>query len=200
MATGEIIRDLRKERNLTQDALAKELILTQDIISRIEKGRKEISNNELVAISRYFGVSTDYLLGITNYRQTVKNDTDHNSRVSCDYTGLSQAEIEKIRQILKDDFVKSYLLHDFLSDDFNTFDVLSLAITSMLEENTDSVRDYLKWKAVQAFEKAIDSIVADIKISETLFISKSIMYNLKSKLNEYENKGGADNGNNSETE
>ena len=91
MQIGEKIEKLRKEKNLTQTELAKALMLKQDTISRIEKGRREISNSELVAISKFFGVSTDYLLGVTPERTT---DTD--IRAICEYTGLSEKAVHEL--------------------------------------------------------------------------------------------------------
>lgn len=42
-SVGQKLRDLRKQKNLTQASLAKELNISQQMISRIESGRENIS-------------------------------------------------------------------------------------------------------------------------------------------------------------
>ena len=65
---GQIIRRLRKERNLTQEELAQQLNVTFQAISRWENetGMPDIS--QIVPLSNVFGVTTDVLFG--------KNGTD----------------------------------------------------------------------------------------------------------------------------
>ena len=60
------LKELRKQRNLTQLKLAMDLNLSQNTISRYETGEREASYNELIKIADYFNVSVDYLLERTN--------------------------------------------------------------------------------------------------------------------------------------
>ena len=61
---GQIIRRLRKERNLTQEELAQQLNITFQAISRWENetGMPDIS--QIVPLSNVFGVTTDVLFNI----------------------------------------------------------------------------------------------------------------------------------------
>lgn len=61
---GQIIRRLRKERNLTQEELAEQLNITAQAVSRWENetGMPDIS--QIVPLSNVFGVPTDVLFGI----------------------------------------------------------------------------------------------------------------------------------------
>ena len=63
----EKIRDLCKSRDISQTNLAQELGIDKSTLSRFltEKTNK-LSSDCLVAIAGYFGVSTDFLLGLTN--------------------------------------------------------------------------------------------------------------------------------------
>lgn len=63
---GERLRELRRERNIGQIQLAKELDVGKSIISLWETGQCEPTLSKLVAISRFFGVSIDYLAGLEN--------------------------------------------------------------------------------------------------------------------------------------
>lgn len=61
---------LRKKKGLNQDDLAKILNCTSMTISRYESGKNEISNENLKKLSEYFGVSTDFILGIATEQNT----------------------------------------------------------------------------------------------------------------------------------
>lgn len=63
---GERLRELRREKNIGQIQLAKELDVGKSIISLWEMGKCEPTLSKLVAIARFFGVSVDYLAGLEN--------------------------------------------------------------------------------------------------------------------------------------
>ena len=67
MLFKERLRALRDERELTQAELAAELGVTQRKISYWESGASEPSLGDLMAISLFFDVSLDFLLGKTDY-------------------------------------------------------------------------------------------------------------------------------------
>ncbi|MBQ9949588.1 MAG: helix-turn-helix transcriptional regulator [Clostridia bacterium] len=59
------LKELRKERGLTQLKLAIDLNANQNTISRYESGEREPGIEELIRIADYFDVSVDYLIGRT---------------------------------------------------------------------------------------------------------------------------------------
>ena len=63
---GERLSDLRKERGMTQQQLADVLNLTKHNISAYERDYNEAPDDVKIAIAKYFHVSVDYLLGLTN--------------------------------------------------------------------------------------------------------------------------------------
>lgn len=63
---NERLRELREDSNLTQTALAKELYIDQRSLSFYEIGKYEPNLETLIRIAKFFNVSTDYLLGLTN--------------------------------------------------------------------------------------------------------------------------------------
>lgn len=63
---GERYRDLRKDRKLTQDDLAQYLGLTRSAINTWEQGLSIPSVNMIISLSQFYGVTTDYLLGLDN--------------------------------------------------------------------------------------------------------------------------------------
>ncbi len=58
------IRKLRNERNISQTTLAEIIGKTQQTISHMENDRDRIPIECLIKMSEYFGVSTDYILGL----------------------------------------------------------------------------------------------------------------------------------------
>lgn len=60
------LRELRKQRNISQLKLAMDLGLSQNSISRYETCEREADYATLIAIADYFKVSIDYLLERTD--------------------------------------------------------------------------------------------------------------------------------------
>ena len=60
------IRDLREDRELTQKQLAAVLQCSQQVYSNYELGQRDIPTDVLIKLARFYKVSTDYILGLTN--------------------------------------------------------------------------------------------------------------------------------------
>lgn len=60
------IRDLREDRDLKQRELAEVLNCSQRVYSNYELGQRDIPTDVLIRLSRFYQVSTDYILGLTN--------------------------------------------------------------------------------------------------------------------------------------
>ena len=60
------IRDLREDNDLTQKQVAKTLCCSQQVYSNYELGQRDVPTAILIALSNYYKVSTDYILGLTN--------------------------------------------------------------------------------------------------------------------------------------
>ena len=64
------IKELRKERGLKQVEMAQLLNCAENHYQKIEYGQVNIPSLTLLFLADYFDVSTDYLLGRTNVRET----------------------------------------------------------------------------------------------------------------------------------
>ena len=62
MTFGEKLQQLRRERGWSQEELAAHIPISRQAISKWESGAAMPDTENVVAISRLFGVSTDYLL------------------------------------------------------------------------------------------------------------------------------------------
>jgi transcriptional regulator with XRE-family HTH domain len=63
---GVKLKKLRTDKHLTQEQLAQRIGLTKSVISAYECSLRYPSYDILIALTRIFGVTTDYLLGANN--------------------------------------------------------------------------------------------------------------------------------------
>ncbi len=61
---GERLIDLRKKRRMTQQQVADKIWVSKATISAYELSNRDPSYEVLIKLSKLFGVSTDYLLGL----------------------------------------------------------------------------------------------------------------------------------------
>ena len=59
------LRDLREDRDLSQETVANYLHVSQATYSRYESGKLDIPSAALIALAKFYAVSVDYLLGLT---------------------------------------------------------------------------------------------------------------------------------------
>lgn len=68
------LRDLREDRDLSQQQVADFLGMKQPQYSRYERGLRDIPTDVLIRLAKLYNTSTDYILGLTNiaapYRQS----------------------------------------------------------------------------------------------------------------------------------
>ena len=60
------IRDLREDHDLKQRELAEYLNCSQRVYSNYELGQRDIPTEVLIKLSAFYGVSVDYILGLTS--------------------------------------------------------------------------------------------------------------------------------------
>lgn len=63
------IKSLRKKRGLIQEILATELGITQQMLSKYEKDISTIKIDVLKNLAKFFNVTTDYLLGLSDVKR-----------------------------------------------------------------------------------------------------------------------------------
>ena len=60
------IRDLREDNNYTQKELSKILNCSQQVYSNYELGQRDIPTDILIKLAKFYNLSTDYILGISD--------------------------------------------------------------------------------------------------------------------------------------
>ena len=64
MNYSEIIKELRQNKCLSQMQLANKLNISQSAIAKWELGKTEPTASALISLSKFFGETTDYILGL----------------------------------------------------------------------------------------------------------------------------------------
>ena len=65
------IRDLREDSDKSQQEIADYLFVQRTVYCRYERGEREIPVWALIKLAQYYHVSTDYILGLTDRRETL---------------------------------------------------------------------------------------------------------------------------------
>lgn len=60
------LRDLREDADKSQEEIADFLGMKQPQYSRYERGVRDLPTDILIRLAKFYGVSTDYILGLTN--------------------------------------------------------------------------------------------------------------------------------------
>ena len=66
------LRDLREDADLNQTQVAKILEMSQTGYSKYETGENDVPTAVLVKLSGFYGVSVDYILGLTDIKSPYK--------------------------------------------------------------------------------------------------------------------------------
>lgn len=86
---GENLKKLRKSRNLTQKELGAKIGLSKAVVSKYENGMGYPAFDVLIRIAQYFGVTTDYLLGVSGSK-------------TVDLSGLTDSQIDCVHQLISE--------------------------------------------------------------------------------------------------
>ena len=62
----ERLKDLREDHDKTQKEIADVLGTSQTMYARYERGANELPIRHLITLCKYYGVSADFVLGITD--------------------------------------------------------------------------------------------------------------------------------------
>lgn len=94
-----ILSQLRKERGCSQKKTAEDLGISQALLSHYEKGIRECGLDFVIKCSEYYGVTTDYLLGISNSRYGIDEEHLFNTGAN-DGDGASLSSISQATKLL----------------------------------------------------------------------------------------------------
>lgn len=93
------LRELRNLKSMTLDDLAKALGTTKTTLSRYENNKRTADSDFIISACDFFGVSSDYMLGISDNPLNV-DDLLSKKRIMVD--DLSAADIATINSIVEE--------------------------------------------------------------------------------------------------
>ena len=96
------LKILRETKGLSQERLAIELNVSQTMISKYELGQADPGISTICRIAEYFGVSSDYLLEISD------------DKISLPVSGLSDEEKELLFEYKRLNVIKRAMLQAYL--------------------------------------------------------------------------------------
>lgn len=118
---GKRINELLAENEIMQKELAEHIGVTANTVSYYLSGERCPDIEKLIEIAKYFGVTSDYLLGISDVK-TINTDL----RGVCEYTRLSETAVEVLHYNLGQQFQFTS------SDDYSG--VLAETVSLMIED------------------------------------------------------------------
>lgn len=71
MAYYQRLKDLREDRDLKQEDIAKLLDTDQSYYAKYESGKRPISFEKAIKLAIFYGVSLDYIAGLTNDKRGI---------------------------------------------------------------------------------------------------------------------------------
>lgn len=84
---GENLKKLRTARSLTQKDFGSHVGLSKAVVSKYENGLGYPTFDVLIRIASFFGVTTDYLLGVSGAK-------------TVDVSGLSDSQVDMVHRII----------------------------------------------------------------------------------------------------
>ena len=138
---SERLTQLREDRGLKRQEVADALEISRASLEYYEKGQRKPDIEVTARIAKYYGVSTDYLVGVSAAQVTASENETLKS--VCVYLGISEASAEQV----------SYLT----SIGYNT-NMDAILSSEIIEILTTSLDDYDK--------KSIEKAIAYMTLSE----------------------------------
>ncbi|CJD44768.1 helix-turn-helix transcriptional regulator [Streptococcus sp. k-628] len=110
------LKELRKEKKLSQKEIAKEMSISEKTLSRWENGESQIKPEKAQQLAKYFEVSVGYLLGYSEYREIEKaldktifsNYSDVETFLNQEIKELIGERVKKFYEYIDKQFYESY--------------------------------------------------------------------------------------------
>lgn len=91
---SERLTQLREDRGLKRQEVADALEISRASLEYYEKGQRKPDIEVAARIAKYYGVSTDYLVGVSAAQVTASDN--ETLKTVCDYLGISEASAEQV--------------------------------------------------------------------------------------------------------
>ena len=169
---SKILRKLREDKRISQKNVAKDLGISQALLSHYEKGVRECGLSFLIKAAKYYGVTADYLLGLGLTAEAEKDNkyddcscfNNYNNKKENNYAvlyknliintadyifgNMKAAEYKQTAQISGEYMILSmYSLYKYIADttgaELNSYEEIEAAKAKIIVELTKN-KQYLK--------------------------------------------------------
>lgn len=159
LTRGERFKDARtvfnKNKKETMDEVFAATGVSKSAIQALEDDSisRSVGYDKVAKLSEHYGVSTDYLLGLTNVKSI-----NPDMRNAIEFTGLTQESIETIRSLISQDHsdVHIDILNWFLSNPDFTLSLISRLHNFMLESQSFFIEKNT-WKETLKYQEKISN-------------------------------------------
>lgn len=161
---GQRLSVARKKAGLMQKDVAKFLGVKDNIVSYYENGDRIPTVEQYTKLAKFFGVSADYLLCLSDAKT---NDKD--LQYVCDYTGLSAEAIQKIHKRCVED----------RTTDFISATNISEKHTSLIKKHKKEKQNFLKQSMssfILSFSDFLFDCLYDVYQIDKKFVSCLALY------------------------
>ncbi len=116
VAFASNLSQLRREKGITQKIAADELGISQALLSHYEKGIRECNLEFVRKAAGYYGVTTDFLLGLTDSKQT-NSDVFDFDEITTDHQAKTKTLVRAFMYLLEhtDNDADEIFFTDFFS-------------------------------------------------------------------------------------
>lgn len=167
------IKQLRNEFNLSQTDLAKIIGVHYRTLQNWENNKSEIKNEKAEKLSEYFGVSTGYLLGFSDYKNVEEywDEVEETNIIDIDILNSIESIGEKflpyIRDYMEKEFYEEYSNVKDAPDDFSVDESVKIAmgnVNDSLWGLPDSIVQLIFYWTVLSDDnrKSIKKIIIDL--------------------------------------
>ncbi|MCQ2530126.1 MAG: helix-turn-helix domain-containing protein [Lachnospiraceae bacterium] len=164
LSIQEKLKDLRVEKRLTLEELSKAIGISSSALNNYENDDyKDISHYSIVALAKFYNVSTDYLLGLTEnrYQQLTPIEELH----------LDDAAIEKLKSRRFNNRLFSEMICNPAFDDLmSDAEIYVDGIASMQIQNLNTFVDHARNEIIRKYNPADND--HEIKTLEASHISE----------------------------
>ncbi len=174
------LRTLLEERGITITALAKELKISRQAVSQYVDGSAQPNIDRLVMIARFFDVSSDYLLGLSDYKQ---NQTGN---LTAKEMGISESAALQLCKDTKNNGFSGMLL-SMLAKSSCFYDLANavasyIHVITLANERTDTIprvyklekmAKYRRYLVNESFFKVLDSSFILFPLDERIAIART---------------------------
>lgn len=187
---GERIKHLRISKKLTQDEVAHALNVKRETVTRWETGARDIKTEITILLSKYFNVSADYLLGLTENTSTNISEIGISNK-----TGFSTSTVENILDLpiklkiildkIINELLKSDLLEKFEELKENNIKLINLYQTDSIYNKLVEDEELTYNTIDNADELNVKFIFKDEYSKLLLFEIKYILFDIIRNLSDY---------------